>query len=168
MITYHLPMFSQSWDSPSPDLQVTPSPPSPSKKNRSPMLGLRWANIFDSHGMEMEKWKIYRKTSPENGRFNRIWAVNMRSVCHPKTTIWGKRCDVQRGWYFLDGTTCCLVGLSEKKTPGFGDVLPKPSGWGWGWGDKSHDFSETRGTTKQIWLLSLKVMICPSSGFVWK
>jgi len=78
-------MFSQSWDSPSPDLQVTPSPPSPSKKNRSPMLGLRWANIFDSHGMEMEKWKIYRKTSPENGRFNRIWAVNMRSVCHPKT-----------------------------------------------------------------------------------
>jgi hypothetical protein len=48
------------------------------------MLGLRWANIFDSHGMDMEKWKICGKTSPE------ILAVNIAtwgSVCHPKTAI---------------------------------------------------------------------------------
>ena len=155
-------MFSQSWDSPSPDLQVTPSPPSPVCKDRNPVLGLRLANIFTSRGMEMENLeRLHQKMEDLTGFNQSTWGVFaiQKQLFEENDVIFN---DVGFFWTELHA----MVGLSEKKTPGFDDVLPKTIRRLRLRRQKCR-LSETRGTTKQIWLLSLKVMICPSLSIFW-
>ena len=139
MTTYHLPMFSQSWDSPSPDLQVcAPSPPGPSRKKSEPdawpKMGQHLRFSWNGHGeMENLRKDFTRNFSSEH--------CNMGECLPSKNSYLSKMM-----WF---STMLVFLGRNYMQWLGFPKCglyprlrwcsLPKPSA-PWGWGETSHEF----------------------------
>ena len=146
--------FSQSWSSG--HTQSAQSFKKKSEPDAWPKMGQHLRFSWNGHGeMENLRKDFTRNFSSEH--------CNMGECLPSKNSYLSKMM-----WF---STMLVFLGRNYMRWLGFPKSglyprlrwcsLPKPSA-PWGWGDKSHEFAETSGTTKQLWLLSLKVMICPA------